>query len=79
MRQAALALGVLLCAAQAGAQVPPAADPGAIQRVDVVPKPTRTYNAALAFDPASNFGQNEARQVDVATPRAVRCAICSNR
>jgi hemolysin activation/secretion protein len=32
MRQAALALGVLLCAAQAGAQVPPAADPGAIQQ-----------------------------------------------
>src|SRR5262249_49282297 len=38
--------------------------------INVVPALTRTYNSDLAFDPAANFGQNEAVQVRVATPRA---------
>jgi len=38
--------------------------------IDVVPRPTRTYNSELAFDPDANYGQNEAVQVMTATPRA---------
>src|SRR6185436_12198231 len=45
-------------------------NPGVDTYVDVVPKPTRTYNSDLAFDPAANFGQNEAVQVNVSTPQA---------
>ncbi|MFT5523723.1 MAG: hypothetical protein ACI9HK_001671, partial [Pirellulaceae bacterium] len=47
------------------------ADPQGVVYVDVVPAPTRTYNANLAFDADANYGQNEAVQVDVSTPRAV--------
>ncbi len=45
-------------------------NPGTDTAVNVVPRPTRTYNASLAFDPDSDFGQNEAVQVTVATPQA---------
>ena len=38
--------------------------------VDVSPQPTPTYNSAEAFDPASNYGQNNVVQVRVATDRA---------
>src|ERR1043165_2119220 len=33
--------------------------------VNITPELTRTYNADLAFDPTSNFGQREAVQVSV--------------
>ena len=46
-------------------------DPGADVYVNVTPKPTRTYNADLAFDAAANYGQNKAVQVEVSTPRTV--------
>ena len=39
--------------------------------VDVSPQPTPTYNADEAFDPNSNYGQNNAVQVRVQTPRAL--------
>ena len=39
--------------------------------VDVSPQPTPTYNADQAFDPNSNYGQNNAVQVRVQTPRAL--------
>ncbi|HVP74739.1 MAG TPA: hypothetical protein VMS63_01865, partial [Gaiellaceae bacterium] len=47
-------------------------DPGQGQTVyvDVTPQPTPTYNADQAFDPNSNYGQNNAVQVRVQTPRA---------
>ena len=47
-------------------------DPGAGNTVyvDVTPQPTPTYNADQAFDPNSNYGQNNAVQVRVQTPRA---------
>ncbi|MCH2123012.1 MAG: hypothetical protein MK136_17440, partial [Pirellulaceae bacterium] len=35
--------------------------------IDVKPEVTRTYNSALAFDPAANFGAGLATQVEVAT------------
>ena len=38
--------------------------------IDVTPQMTRTYNSDDAFNPATNFGENEAVQVRVATPRA---------
>ena len=38
--------------------------------VDVSPQPTPTYNADQAFNPAANFGQNNAVQVQVATTQA---------
>jgi Ca2+-binding RTX toxin-like protein/phage tail sheath gpL-like len=38
--------------------------------VDVVPYVTRTYHSDLAFLPEANYGENEALQVIVATPRA---------
>src|SRR6185295_8652608 len=38
--------------------------------VDVVPQVTSTYNAALSFDPLSNFGENRGIQVMVATSLA---------
>ncbi|MEY2518221.1 MAG: large repetitive protein, partial [bacterium] len=38
--------------------------------VDVLPRPTRTYDAAQAFNPAANFGEADEVQVEVATGRA---------
>ena len=38
--------------------------------VNIQPKPTRTYNADKAFDPAADYGENTAVQVRTATPRA---------
>ena len=38
--------------------------------IDVTPQMTRTYNSEEAFNPAANFGENEAVQMRVATPRA---------
>ena len=38
--------------------------------VDVLPRPTRTYDADQAFNPAANFGEAEEVQVEVATGRA---------
>src|SRR6185369_2706920 len=46
-------------------------DPGGTQVINVTPKATRTYNAALAFDADANYGQNEAVQVQVGTPQAL--------
>ncbi|MCC6235093.1 MAG: hypothetical protein IT580_20790, partial [Verrucomicrobiales bacterium] len=45
--------------------------PSAPVVVDVMPRPTVTYNSELAFDPDANFGRNEAVQVRVATSQAV--------
>ncbi|HEX6132112.1 MAG TPA: hypothetical protein VF044_10290, partial [Actinomycetota bacterium] len=39
--------------------------------VNVVPRPTRTYNSDQAFDADANFGENEELQVKVRTGRAV--------
>ena len=45
------------------------AQPNAPVVINVVPKPTRTYNSADAFNPDANFGQNDEIQVRVATTR----------
>ena len=44
---------------------------GATVYVDVTPQPTPTYNSDQAFDPNSNYGQNNVVQVRVQTPRAL--------
>ena len=39
--------------------------------IDVTPQPTPTYDSSEAFDPSSNYGQNNVVQVRVKTPRAL--------
>ena len=39
--------------------------------VNITPESTRTYNSALAFDPAANFGNRDAVQVSVQSPSLV--------
>src|SRR5438309_11663836 len=51
-------------------QVMLTSQPSADVVVAVVPQPTPTYNAAQAFNPAANYGQNNDVQVRVATTRA---------
>ena len=52
-------------------QVVLTSQPTATVYVAVSPQPTPTYNAAQAFDPAANYGQNNQVQVRVKTPRAL--------
>ena len=52
-------------------QVVLTSQPTANVYVTVSPQPTPTYNAAAAFDPAQNYGQNNQVQVRVQTMRAL--------
>src|SRR5262249_2955526 len=46
-------------------------DPGsATVTIDIAPQPTQTYDSSQAFDPNSNYGQNNFVQVAVATTQA---------